>query len=180
MSNTQHTETHAEEHSSPIKTPKQLIVTIVLAFVLPILIIFLLVNYVTSATQMSAGSDILGPEATAKRIAPVARLDLVDASGPKVFKTGEQVYKAVCSSCHTAGVAGSPKFGDTAAWAPIVKTGLDTMVANAIKGKNAMPAKGGNPALDDFEINRAVVYMANNSGAKFEEPAEPAPAEPAK
>ncbi len=181
MSNTQHKEAHSEEHSSPIKTPKQLITTVALAFVLPILIIFLLVNLVTSGNQVGAGSDTLGPEATAKRIAPVARLDLVDASGPKVFKTGEQVYKAVCTGCHAAGVAGAPKFGDAAAWTPAVKTGLDTMVANAIKGKNAMPAKGGNPTLDDFEITRAVVYMANNSGAKFEEPAEPtAPVAPAK
>jgi len=181
MSNTQHNEqAHSEEHSSPIKTPKQLIITVVLAFVLPILIIFLLVNLVTSGNQVGAGSDTLGPEATAKRIAPVARLDLVDASGPKVFKTGEQVYKAICAGCHAAGVAGAPKFADAAAWSVAVKTGLDTMVANAIKGKNAMPAKGGNPALDDFEITRAVVYMANNSGAKFAEPAEPAPAAPAK
>ncbi len=180
MSNTQHHEEHVEEHSSPIKTPKQLIITIVLSFVLPILIIIMLVNYVTANNQVGAGSDTLGPEATAKRIAPVARLDLVDASGPKVFKTGEQVYKAVCASCHAAGVAGAPKFADEAAWAPRNKTGLDAMVNNAIKGKNAMPAKGGNPSLDDFEISRAVVYMANNAGGKFAEPAEPAPAAPAK
>jgi cytochrome c5 len=180
MSNTQHHEEHVEEHSSPIKTPKQLIITIVLSFVLPILIIIMLVNYVTSNHQVGAGSDTLGPEATAKRIAPVARLDLVDASGPKVFKTGEQVYKAVCASCHAAGVAGAPKFADEAAWAPRNKTGLDAMVNNAIKGKNAMPAKGGNPSLDDFEISRAVVYMANNAGGKFSEPSEPAPAAPAK
>lgn len=181
MSNTQrHQTAHIEEHSSPIKTPKQLIVTIVLSFIVPIVIIFLLVNLVTAGPQVGAGSDTLTPEAIAKRISPVAKLDLVDASGPKVFKTGEQVYKAVCAGCHTAGVAGAPKFGDTASWGPAVKTGLNTMVMNAIKGKNAMPAKGGNPALDDFEINRAVVYMANNSGAKFDEPAEPAPAAPAK
>jgi cytochrome c5 len=51
------------------------------------------------------------------------------------------------------------------------------MIANVIKGKGAMPAKGGNPALDDFEIARAVVYMANAAGGKFAEPAEPKPAE---
>ncbi len=177
MSNTQqHQEAHTEEHHSPIKTPKQLVVTIVLSFIVPILIIILLVNLVAAGNQVGAGSDTLGPEATAKRIAPVAHLELVDASGPKVFKTGEQVYKAVCAGCHAAGVAGAPKFGDAASWSVAVKTGLNAMVANAIKGKNAMPAKGGNPALDDFEITRAVVYMANNSGAKFDEPAEPAPA----
>jgi len=180
MSNTQHHEEHADEHSSPIKTPKQLIVTVVLAFVVPITIIFLLVNMVVSGSQVGAGSDTLSPEAIAKRIAPVARFELVDASGPKVYKTGEQVFNSVCAACHTAGVAGAPKIGDAATWAPRIGAGYDTLLANAIKGKNAMPPKGGNPALDDLEIARAVVFMANKSGANFPEPAEPAPAAPAK
>lgn len=173
MSNTQ----PHEEHESIIKTPKQLIVTIVLSFVLPIIIIILLVKLVTTGDQVGAGSDILGPEATQKRIAPVAKLDLVDASGPKVFKTGEQVYTAVCAGCHIAGAAGAPKFADAAAWSAPIATGLQSMIASVIKGKGAMPAKGGNPALDDFEIARAVVYMANAAGGKFAEPAEPKPAE---
>ena len=180
MSNTQHHAEHADEHASPIKTPKQLIVTVILAFVVPITIIFLLVNMVVSGNQVGAGSDTLSPEATAKRIAPVARFELVDASGPKVFKTGEQVYNSVCAACHKAGVAGAPKFGDAAQWAPRISAGFDTLLGNALKGKNAMPAKGGNPALDDLEVARAVVYMANASGANFPEPAEPAPAAPAK
>lgn len=177
MSNSQqeHAE-HAEEHGSLIKTPKQLIVTIVLSFIVPIVIIFLLVNLVATGDQVGAGSDTLGPEATAKRISPVARLDLVDASGPKVFKTGEQVYTAVCAGCHNSGAAGAPKLGDKAAWTPLIATGGAALIANAIKGKNAMPAKGGNPALDDYEVARAVVYMANKSDAKLEEPAAPAPA----
>ena len=124
-----------EEHSSPIKTPKQLITIVVLALVVPIIIIILLVNMVAAGNAPVAGSDALGPEATAKRIAPVAKLEVVDASGPKVFKTGEQVYKAVCAGCHTAGVAGAHKFGDTAAWAASIKTGLDAMVLSVIKGK---------------------------------------------
>jgi cytochrome c5 len=173
MSNTQ----PHEEHESPIKTPKQLIVTVVLSFVLPIIIIILLVKLVTTGDQVGAGSDNLGPEATQKRIAPVAKLDLVDASGPKVFKTGEQVYTAVCAGCHIAGAAGAPKFADAAAWSAPIATGLQSMIASVIKGKGAMPAKGGNPALDDFEIARAVVYMANAAGGKFAEPAEPKPAE---
>jgi len=169
-----------EEHDSPIKTPKQLIITIVLALVVPIIIIIMLVNMVAAGNAPVAGSDALGPEATAKRIAPVAKLEVVDASGPKVYKTGEQVYKAVCSGCHQAGVAGAHKFGDTAAWSTPIGTGLNAMVANAIKGKNAMPAKGGNPSLDDFEITRAVVYMTNSAGASFPEPVAPVAPAPAK
>lgn len=175
MSNTQ----PHEEHQSPIKTPKQLIVTIVLSFVLPIIVILLLVKLVTAGDQVGAGSNTLSPEATQKRIAPVAKLDLVDASGPKVFKTGEQVYKAVCAGCHDAGAAGAPKFADAAAWSAPIATGLQSMIASVVKGKGAMPAKGGNPTLDDFEIARAVVYMANSAGGKFAEPAEPKPAEAA-
>jgi cytochrome c5 len=177
MSDTQQHEAH-EEHSSAIKTPKQLITIIVLALVVPIIVIIMLVNMVAASNAPVAGSDALGPEATAKRIAPVARLEIVDARGPKVFKTGDQVYKAVCSGCHQAGVAGAHKFGDAVSWAVPIKTGLDAMVASVVKGKNAMPPKGGNPSLDDFEITRAVVYMTNNAGASFPEPV--APASPAK
>jgi cytochrome c5 len=172
MSNTQ----PHEDHHSPIKTPKQLIVTIVLSFILPVIIIILLVQLVITGDQVGAGSDTLTPEAIQKRIAPVAKLDLVDASGPKVFKTGVQVYKAACAGCHDAGAAGAPKFADATAWAGPNATGLQSMVASVIKGKGAMPAKGGNPSLDDFEIERAVVYMANSAGGKFAEPAEPKPA----
>ena len=171
MSNEQE---HIEEHSSPIKTPKQLIVTVVLAFVVPIAIIILLVNMVVTGTKTGAGSDALSGEAIARRIAPVAGFELVDANAPKVFKTGEQVFAAVCTACHTAGVAGAPKMGDNAAWAPFIKAGYDEMMKVALHGKGGMPAKGGNPALSDYEVARAVVYMANKSGASLPEPAAPA------
>lgn len=171
MSNEQE---HIEEHSSPIKTPKQLVVTIVLSFVIPIAIIILLVNMVVSGNKTGAGSDTLTPEAVTKRIAPVAGFELVDANAPRVFKTGEQVFAAVCTACHTAGVAGAPKMGDNAAWAPFIKAGYDTMLNVALHGKGGMPAKGGNPTLSDYEVARAVVYMANKSGASLPEPAAPA------
>ncbi|NMK47218.1 c-type cytochrome [Achromobacter sp. Bel] len=171
MSNEQE---HIEEHASPIKTPKQLVVTIVLSFVIPIAIIILLVNMVVSGTKVGAGSDTLTEEAVTKRIAPVAGFALVDANAPKVFKTGEQVFAAVCTACHTAGIAGAPKMGDNAAWAPFIKSGYDTMLNVALHGKGGMPAKGGNPTLSDYEVARAVVYMANKSGASLPEPAAPA------
>ncbi|MGE8616615.1 MAG: c-type cytochrome [Achromobacter spanius] len=171
MSNEQE---HIEEHSSPIKTPKQLVVTIVLSFVIPIAIIILLVNMVVSGNKTGAGSDTLTPEAVTKRIAPVAGFELVDANAPRVFKTGEQVFAAVCTACHTAGVAGAPKMGDNAAWAPFIKAGYDAMLNVALHGKGGMPAKGGNPTLSDYEVARAVVYMANKSGASLPEPAAPA------
>jgi len=168
---------HVEEHASLIKTPKQLIVTIVLAFLVPIIIILMLVNMVASYGRSGAGSNALTPEAVDKRIAPVAGFDLVDANAPKVFKTGEQVFSSVCTSCHTAGVAGAPKVGDNAAWGPRMKEGLEAMFNIALHGKGAMPPKGGNPSLSDYEVERAVVFMANKSGGNFKEPE--APAQPA-
>ena len=162
---------HAEDHEMIIKTPKQLIWTVVLSFVLPVIVLIMLANWVTTGDRSAAGSEALGPEATALRIAPVATIELVDTSGPVELKTGEAVYNLACAACHAAGVAGAHKFGDQTAWATPIGTGLETMVNNVIKGKGAMPARGGNPNLQDVEIARAVVYMTNAAGANFEEPA---------
>jgi cytochrome c5 len=76
---------------------------------------------------------------------------------------GEAVYKGLCFSCHDAGIAGSPKLGDAAAWAPRIATGMDAMYATSLNGKGAMPAKGGNPALSDDEVKAAVDYMVSKS-----------------
>jgi cytochrome c5 len=169
------TEDHTEEtHEGPIKTPKQLIVTVVLSFIVPVLIIFLLIRLVVSSDIIGAGSDAQTPEAIAMRIQPVAGFELVDANAPKVFKTGQQVYESTCASCHNAGIAGAPKFGDKDAWAPFIAQGYEQLLQVALQGKGAMPPKGGNPNLDDFEVARAVVYMANEAGASFDEPKEPA------
>lgn len=165
---------HAHGHESAIKTPRQLLVTVILAFLIPIAVIILLVNLVGASIRTGAGSDSQSEEAIARRIQPVAGFKLVDADAPKVFKTGEQVYQSTCSACHGTGVAGAPKFGDKDAWAKFIKQGYEDLVKNAIHGIGAMPPKGGNASLDDFEVARAVVYMTNQSGASFEEPKEPA------
>jgi len=170
-----HTEEHIEEsHEGPIKTPKQLIVTVILAFIVPVIIIFLIIRLVVSSDLVGAGSDAQTPEAIASRIKPVANFVLVDANAPKVLKTGKQVFESTCTACHGAGVAGAPKVGDKEAWKPYIAQGYDTMVKYALSGKNAMPPKGGNPSLDDIEVARAVAYMANQSGASFKEPEAPA------
>ncbi len=150
----------------------------VAAFLVPILIIVLLVNFVTSESHPGAGSDALSPAATAERIAPVATVVVIDASAPKTLKSGEEVFKGVCSACHAAGIAGAPKFGDSAAWSERIKQGVNVLWEHAIKGYSGkagvMPAKGGNTDLDDVEVERAVVYMANAAGAKFKDPESPA------
>ena len=179
MSDAHPQETHDDgPHEGPIKTPKQLIVAIVLSFVVPIFGIVLLVSYVTEAYRPAAGSDGLGAAAVAQRIQPVGRVEVKDASDPNALKSGEQVYAAVCTACHTAGLAGAPKLGDAEAWAARLKTGYDTLLNSALKGKNAMGAQGGGDYAD-LEIGRAVVYMANKAGAKFDEPKIGAVAAPA-
>lgn len=166
-------ETPTATHEGPIKTPRQLITTILLAFILPIVIIFLLINLVLSSSIRGAGSEALSPEAIATRIKPVAGFALVDASAPKVAKTGQQVYESTCASCHATGVADAPKLGDAAAWGPLINEGFAALMKVALEGEGAMPARGGNPTLSDFEIARAVVYMTNQAGGSFPDPVDP-------
>ena len=162
----------SEQHGNMIKNPKQLIVMVFAAFFIPLIVILLLLTYADSGKTHSAIPD---SEATLKLINPVAQLNFVDASAPKVLKTGEAVYQNVCASCHASGAAGAPKFEDKAAWSSRVSKGYDSLMTSALKGKNAMPARGGASPddLSDFEIARAVVYMANASGGNLKEPKEP-------
>ena len=81
--------------------------------------------------------------------------------------SGEQIVKANCALCHTAGLMGAPKIGDIAQWAPRIETGKDTLVRNAINGIRTMPAKGGNAALTDKEMEAAVIHMVNLSGGQI-------------
>ena len=169
------------EHESAIRTPKQLAAAVVGFFLVVVLGIVLLVSFVTTSKLTGAGTDGQSPDAIAARVRPVADVGftLKDASGPKVLQSGEAVYTAICAACHASGAAGSPKFGDASAWTARIAQGYDTIVKHAIEGIRAMPAKGGNPDLDDVEVARAVVYMANNGGAKFKEPEVPAAPAPA-
>jgi len=160
-----------EEHESFIKTPQQLLVILLLSFLIPIFGILMLVYLVLGETPPNPAA--LEPAAVAARIQPVGRVEVVDANAPKVAKTGAELDKAVCGACHNTGAAGAPKTGDKAAWAARLGLGLDGLTKSAIKGKNAMPPRGGVADLSDFEIARAVVFMANQSGASFKEPAEP-------
>ena len=161
-----------EGHETPIKTPSQLIWVVALSFIVPILIIIALVNFVDAGARSGAGSDSLDAKAVAQRIAPLAQVVLKDASDVASMKTGAQVYQAQCTACHTSGAAGAPKSGDAAAWAPRLKTGYEALLNAALKGKGAMGAQGGGD-FSDFEIARAVVFMAGQAGGKFEEPKLP-------
>lgn len=173
--NVEHVEDTPSESQGLIKTPRQLIVTIILAFLIPIIGILLLVKLVAVTSPMGAGSRAQSTDSIAERIQPVASFRLVAAAGGDEggeARTGEQVYNLTCATCHAAGVAGAPLFGDEAAWAPLIDSGFDEMVRIAIQGVGAMPPRGGNPSLSDLEMARAVAFMANNAGASFEEPSD--------
>ncbi len=163
--------THEEAHTGPIKNPKQLLLAVFMSFVVPIVAIIGLVYYVTSADKPAPGvSADDQAQAVEHRIQKVGVVEIRDAN--RALKTGEQVFAAQCGACHTAGVAGAPKFGDAAAWAPRIATGFEALLNSALKGKGAMGAQGGGD-LADLEIARAVVYMANQGGGKFPEPVAP-------
>ncbi len=118
-----------------------------------------------TAPKAKAAEPAAAPEA--KAAAPAAVVANAAPAPVAAGKSGEEVYKAVCSMCHAAGLMNAPKFGDKAQWEPRVKQGYDTLVSNATKGIRMMPAKGGNPALSDAEVAAAVKHMANAAGAGF-------------
>ena len=170
MSANDHTTSHDEDHSGPIKTPKQLLAAVFFSFVIPIFAIIGLVYYVTSANKTAPGA-VDTEKAIAMRIQKVGSVEIRDAN--RALKSGEEVYKAQCTACHAAGLAGAPKTGDAGAWAARIKTGYDALLTSALKGKGAMGAQGGGD-YDDIEIGRAVVYLTNAAGGKFAVPAGPA------
>ncbi|GMV46155.1 MAG: hypothetical protein AMXMBFR66_15530 [Pseudomonadota bacterium] len=154
--------------------PGRLFATAALAFLLPVFVIWLLASFVFGGKTV-AGGESTSAEAVARRLQRVGTIELREAASAAAPRTGEELYTAVCSACHGSGAAGAPKFGDQAAWAPRIKTGFDALLHSALNGKGAMPKQGGG-AYSDYEIARAVVYMADKGGAKFEEPKPPADA----
>jgi cytochrome c5 len=162
----------SNEHGNLIKNPKQLIIMVFASFFVPLIIILLLMVFVNNGKRGDSS------ETSEQLIKPVGQLNFKDASAPREPQTGEQVYKAVCASCHVSGAAGAPKFGDTGAWTARLGKGYDGLLTSVLKGKGAMPARGGaSPAdVSDYELGRAVVYLANSAGGKLAEPKAPAPA----
>ena len=153
-------------HSGTTKPPKQLLSSVIFAFVLPIAVVIGLIAYMVSGGRPSSHSEST-EKAVAERIQKVGLVEIRDVN--RALRTGEEVYKAQCSACHAAGVAGAPKFGDAEAWAPRIKTGFEALLQSALKGKNAMGPQGGGE-FNDTEVGRAVAFMANAAGAKFAAP----------
>jgi cytochrome c5 len=179
-------DTEDEEHSSAIKTPKQLVTVILAAFIFPVLIIMLLGHLATSNVPVDQNSPAFSDQAIATRLKPVGTLGFASdspqaevsstaapggsASTPAapVIASGEgdkikTIYTSSCAACHGTGAAGAPKLGDKAAWAPRIKAGTESLYSSAIKGKNAMPPKGGNASLSDSDVKAVVDYMVSQA-----------------
>jgi len=84
------------------------------------------------------------------------------AADDNASKTPDQLYQGACLACHTTGAAGAPKIGDAAAWSERLGKGVDALVASAISGIGAMPARGGSQ-FDDEQIRSVVEYILDNS-----------------
>jgi cytochrome c5 len=175
-------------HHDPIEDniethPVKLAVGVALGAAALVVGIILLAQFAVGIYQSRSLKDdpSMSPEAVAKRLAPVAKVEFDPSVAPVVATAAaapvavvavapaksadaggaaKATYDAVCSVCHAAGVAGAPKFGDKAAWAPRLKTGKEALHASALKGKGAMPPKGGNASLSDAAVKAAVDYMA--------------------
>jgi cytochrome c5 len=179
-----------DQHTSFIKTPKQLIAVVVLAFTVPVLVIAMIASLASQSVDPE--TRVESAEAIAKRLKPVGEV-VIDPNAPAPVPApapsqqvaaaappaaggaapapataggaakGKAVYEQACFVCHGAGVAGAPKLGDKAAWAPRLKQGLDALHQAALKGKGAMPPKGGNMALSDADVNAAVDFMVGQA-----------------
>ena len=190
---------HVEEHTSFIRTPKQLIVVVVLAFVVPVTVLVMLATLASSLGVFSEDHPGMSEEAIAQRIKPVGQVRLAEggaaepqapapaaaaapapapgaaaapsapaqppagapAAEPAAAAAGDgkAIYDKVCMVCHGAGVAGAPKAGDKAAWEPRLKQGMEVLYTSSIKGKGAMPPKGGAMQLSDADVKAAVDYL---------------------
>ena len=177
--------TEDEGHSSLIKTPIQLLTVVLAAFLFPVVIIFLLAQLVTGDMDVDHSSPAYSDEAVAERLDPVGELVLASDSPPieaqptdepdgaaaeataLAVDAGEEkieaIYAASCAACHATGAGGAPKLGDKAAWSARIQAGSEALYDSAIKGKNAMPPKGGNASLSDADVMAVVDYMVSQS-----------------
>jgi len=135
----------------------------------------MLTQFVNLENKEAPGTAAFSASAVEARIAPIGSVRISDPTDIAAAKSGQQVFENQCTTCHATGALGAPKLGDTAAWSPRIAKGYDALLVSATKGKGNMPAQSGGD-FSDFEIGRAVVYMANKAGGTFAEPKAPAAA----
>ena len=146
------------------------------------LTVFAVILVILAGKLTSGVSDYKSEEIVLENIKPVGQVYIAGESEPEAApaaesemaaaggdaesagpRSGEDVYNSNCMACHATGAAGAPKLGDAAVWAPRIATGIDAMLAVAIKGKGAMPPKGLCMACSDEELKGAIEYMVSKS-----------------
>ena len=173
-------EVHVEEHDSLIRTPQQLIVVVLLAFLIPLGGLLMIASYATGGLKPRPASDAV----IAQRLKPVGSVAIgevpaqaaaatgggtpapaapVQAAATGSPAAGKKLYDSVCVACHAAGVAGAPKTGDKAAWQPRIAQGKAALYNSALHGKNAMPPKGGMASAPDADVKAAVDYLVSQA-----------------
>ncbi len=138
----------------------------VLAFLVVLAVIFFAIA--KTVTTQDEGKAAVDQKAVAERIKPIGEVTVGEAApaaagAGATARSGEAVVKEVCGMCHAAGVAGAPKIGDKAAWAPRIAQGVDVLVQHAMSGIRAMPPKGTCAACSDAEIKGAVEYLVSQA-----------------
>ena len=170
------------EQQSLIRTPKQLVIAVAGFFLVVVIGIILLVTFVTNKPLVGAGSEGQSTAAIAARVRPIAEegFTLKDMNAPKVLQSGQAVFTAVlrCLPCNRRRRRPQGRRIMPPGHRALRKV-MTPWCNTPVQGIRLMPAKGGNPDLDDIEVARAVAYLANQAGAKFKEPESPAPATPA-
>jgi cytochrome c5 len=145
------------------------------------LTVFAIILVILAGKLTSGVSDYKPEEIVLENIKPVGEVYIAGESEPAAApavdtamaaagdaasagpKSGEEIYNGSCMACHATGAAGAPKLGDVALWAPRIATGIDAMLAIAIKGKGAMPPKGLCMTCSDAELQSAIEYMVSKS-----------------
>ncbi len=166
----------SEYNDSSKTTGFQVLFAILGALIAPVLVIVLILKLFMGFQSTAPEDEKATVAEVTKQVEPIAQVEVAVISNvAHVDKGGEEVYNAVCTMCHAAGLLNAPKFGDKGQWAPRIAQGYETLVSHAINGIRSMPARGGNADLTDGEVANAVAYMANASGASFTAPVAGAP-----
>ena len=158
-------------------TPQQVVIALLAGLFAPIIAIVLIVQLVLNiqSDHIDKDSAANSDTAVAKRLKPVGQVKVIDPNAPRIERSGEEIFDAVCSQCHQTGALGAPRFGNKGDWAKRIAQGYPTLIKHATEGLRQMPARGGDPDIDDIELARAIAFMADKAGAHFVPPEPPKP-----